>query len=209
VLGAIQVEPSEHADGERLLVKRLRDPLAGMQRSPISTGKQREAFRLANDLTMHLTSGSAIYNTTQIIFDRGSTHVPDHVRTSVTRMCVFHVILTLAKWTEFYDRYKDVIPSGVRDIAKRLSKGHSSPWYSGLRNKVVGHVWDEERHRALTNAEVEERLNAFIGSGVKEFLKWAADPDATTDIDRPLVVIEAVRDAIRSTYDLTDSDLHR
>ena len=180
-----------------------------MQPSPIVIGKQRDAFRLANDLTMDLTSGSTIYSTIQVIFDRGNTQVPDHVRTSVTRMCLFHVILTLAKWTEFYDRYKDVIPSGVRDIAKRLRKDILARGILDFRNKVVGHVWDEEHRRALTNAEVEERLNAFIGSGVKDFLKWAADPDATTDTNRPLIVIEAVRDAIRSTYHLTDADLHR
>jgi hypothetical protein len=178
-----------------------------MQRSPISTGKRREAFRLANDLTMDLTSGSTIYSTIQIIFDRGSTQVPDHVRTSVTRMCLFHVILMLAKWTEFYDRYKDVIPSG--GYRQAPSKGHSSPWYSGLSKQVVGHVWVEECRRALTNAEVEQHLDAFIGSGVKKFLKWAADPDATTDTNRPLVVMEAARDAIRSTYNLTDAALHQ
>src|SRR5216683_5759678 len=160
-----------------------------MQTSPNSTRKQREAFRLANDLMMDLTAGSTIDSAIQVIFDRGTAPVPDHVRTSVKRMCLFHVIITLVKWTEFYDHYKDVIPTDVRDIAKRLRKDMLARGILDFRNKVVGHVWDKEHRRALTNAEVEDRLTAFIGSGVKEFLKWAADPDATTDTNRPLVAI--------------------
>jgi hypothetical protein len=174
-----------------------------------ATAKQREAFRLANDLTMDLVSGFTIYNIFQIIFDRGTTKVPDYVRTSVTRICLFHVILTLTKWTEFYDRYKDVIPSAVQDIAKHLRKDLLARGIIDFRNKVAGHVWDDVNRRALTNAEVEERLTAFVGAGAREFLTWAGDPDVTTGTNRPIVVIETVRDAIRGAYHLTDTDLNR
>jgi hypothetical protein len=169
--------------------------------------KQRDAFRLTNDLLHDLISGFGVYTSLRIIFDQSPTPIPEDVRTAVKRMSLFHIILTLAKWVEFYDRYRAVIPADVRDIAKDLRNDVQSRGIVRFRNNVVGHIWDDEQGRALTNAEVEERLYGFIDAGFGDFMSWAADADSSAP-DRPVHVIEKVRDAIRAAYKLTDADLN-
>jgi len=170
--------------------------------------KRREAFRLSNDLLHDLISGSSTYIVFQALVDQNPGSVPDDVRAAATRMCLFHVILTLAKWTEFHQRYRDVIPEAASFPAKELAKDIVARGIVDFRNKVVGHVWDKERMRAVTTAEVETRLNSFVGGGAAAFLGWAGNPLAAGDANRPPLVIEAVRDAIQSAYGLTDADLN-
>jgi hypothetical protein len=171
--------------------------------------KQREAFRLANDLMTDLVTGGSAYVVFQSLFERNPAAVPDHVRTAATRLCLFHAIITLSKWVELYDRYRDVIPTDVKELAKHLRKEITDRGIMAFRNKVVGHVWDDDQRRALTNAEVEERVIALAGSDVATFLRWAAEPLSATNTTSPVAIIETVRDSIRQSYGLTDQDLNR
>ena len=171
--------------------------------------KQREAFRLANDLMTDLLTGGSAYVVFQTLFQRNADAVPDHVRTAATRLCLFHAVITLSKWVELYDRYKGVIPANVKEIAKQLRGEIYNRGIMAFRNKVVGHIWDDDQHRALTNAEVEERVSALAGSNVAAFLRWAAEPQSATNTTSPVAIIERVRDSIRDSYGLTDEDLTR
>jgi len=170
--------------------------------------KRRDAFRLANELHHDLVTAPTLHTVVQTLFDHSAVPDLDTVRVAVTRMCLFHAVLTLAKWTELYDRYRDTIPAAVADRAKDLRKEIQRRGIVDFRNNVVGHVWDDERHRALTNAEVEQRIIAFVGGGVADFLAWAGDPSLDDDLRRPVFVIEQVRDAFKSSYGFTDSDLN-
>ena len=170
--------------------------------------RQREAFRLTNDLLNDLISGTSIYTTLRLLLGQQSPPVSEEVITGVKRMSLFHVILTLSKWAEFYDRYKAFIPNTVKDIAKDLGKYIKDRGIVSFRNTVVGHVWDSEQKRALTNDEVEQRIQALMpAGGFAAFMVWAGSESVTPN--KPIFVIESVRDAIRDTYNLTDDDLHR
>ena len=183
------------------------DSLGSMRHPRAASEKGREAFRLSNDLLHDLVSGASAHTVFETVFDRNPVQVPVDVRTAATRMCLFHVIITLAKWTEFQKRYRDVIPAEVAGRAKDLSKEIAARGIVAFRNKVVGHIWDNDSQRALTSGEIQERLNAFVPGGARPFLKWAGDPLAGDDVKRPPSVIEAVRDAIKTAYGLTDADL--
>ena len=125
----------------------------------------------------------------------------------VNRLCLFHLIITLSKWTEFYDRYRDVIPPDVTEPAKVLRKQIRDRGIPGFRNKVVGHIWDDDSKRALTNAEIERRLNPLLAPNLDAFMNWINDsyqnPFPTTAVS----VVERVRDRIREVHHFTDADL--
>jgi len=177
--------------------------------NPDLNRKSREAFRLASDLMMDLVAGSQAYATLQRVFDQHPEALPDHVRVAVTRLCLFHAIISLTKWTELYDRYKDVIPSDVREVAKALRMEIDQRGIVEFRNKVVGHIWDDALGRALTNDEVEERLTSLTRSDVKGFLEWVNNTRSDDNSATAVAAVEAVRDRIREVYGLTDADLHR
>jgi hypothetical protein len=157
---------------------------------------------------MDLVAGRSVYVVLRTLFARQTT-IPDSVETAAARLCLFHAIVSLSKWAELYDRYKDVIPDEVRDEAKRLRAEVVARGILEFRNKVVGHVWDLDRHRALSNAEIEERLQAITRSDVASFLDWAGNPEPDSTDESAALVIERVRDSIRNHYGLTDDDLHR
>src|SRR5712691_8931926 len=177
--------------------------------NPDRDHKAREAFRLANDLMMDLIAGSQAYAIFQRGFDQGPNQPPEHLRVAVNRLCLFHAIVSLTKWTELYDRYKDVIPPDVRDAAKGLRKEIEQRGIVEFRNKVVGHIWDDDQGRALTNDEVEERLTRLTRSDVRGFLEWVNNTGSEDNTGTAAGVIEAVRERIREVHKLTDADLHR
>ncbi len=167
----------------------------------------REAFRLASDLMMDLVAGTQTYYMLARRFDEVPT--PDHLRTAITRLCLFHTIITLSKWTEFYDRYKAIIPGDIRDTGKRLRKELDERGIVEFRNKVVGHIWDDDLRRALTNDEVEERLGVITKSNVAGLFAWVNDGRLEDNPNTAVGMIELVRDRIRQEYGLSDADLHR
>ena len=170
--------------------------------------KAREAFRLANDLMLDLVAGTSAYTILKAQLRR-TRDVPDHVDTAVFRLCLFHTITTLSRWVELYDRYKDVIPPDVRPASKSLRAQVKTRGIVDFRNKVVGHIWDLEQHRALSNTEVQQRLNAITSSDYAGFFEWAGDPDAPSSAPSAAQVIERVRDSLRSVHSFTDGDLHQ
>ncbi|MGD0992898.1 MAG: hypothetical protein ABR998_10545 [Gemmatimonadales bacterium] len=170
--------------------------------------KRRDAFRLTSDLMMDLVAGRSTYVVLRSLFAR-QADIPDHVQTAAARLCLFHAIVSLSKWVELYDRYKHVIPDEVRDQAKKLRAEVNGRGIVEFRNKVVGHVWDLDQQRALSNLETEERLQTITRSDVAAFLDWAGDPEPTAGGESAALVIERVRDSIRERYGLTDDDLHR
>ena len=176
-----------------------------MSNRPDHRPKARDAFRLASDLMMDLIGGMRAYDMFQQHFAVRPPREP--VPSQVNRLCLFHLIITLSKWKEFYDRYRDVIPEDVRDVAKTLSKVIEAKGILDFRNKVVGHVWDEDARRALTATEIEQRLKVVLHPGLKEFMTWVNDPNDNLFPRTAASVIERVRDRIRELHSFTDADL--
>ena len=167
----------------------------------------REAFRLGSDLMMDLVAGTQTYYILARRFDEVPT--PDHVRTAITRLCVFHTIITLSKWVELYGRYRAIIPMDVRDTAKKLRNEIDERGIVEFRNKVVGHIWDADLQRALTNEEVQDRLDVITKSNVAGFFAWINDGRLEDNPNTAVGMIEIVRDRIRDEYGLSDADLQR
>ena len=106
-----------------------------------------------------------------------------------------------------YDRYLDVIPLDVPDVAKALRKDIEERGIVEFRNKVVGHIWDYDQGRALSNNEVEQRMPHVTRSDVRGFLEWVNNTGSSDNSGTVAGVVELVRERIREAYKLTDADL--
>ena len=164
----------------------------------------REAFRLANDLEMDLITGAQLYNHARAGFGLSDPSV----EVALKRICLFHTMITLSKWTELYESYKAVFPEVVRGVAKRLHKDITDRGIVQFRNTVVGHIRDQSLRRPLTTREVEERLAALTKNDIPAFFAWVSTPGMTEEFpDTVVATLERVRDEIRADFGLSDADL--
>lgn len=173
-----------------------------------SESKAREAFRITNDLLMDLMGGMQLHRGLHLMLAR--TPAPQPIPTQVDRLCLFYVILSLAKWYEFCKRYRDVIPGSVETEAHQLSALIQQKGILEFRNKVVGHIWDDRAQRALTNKEIEARLASILGGGsIAVFMMWANETTVPPDPSSVTSIIEHVRDALGAKYGFTEADLFK
>lgn len=151
-----------------------------------------------------LVAGTQVYWLLQKQLEARPAREP--VPTVVRRMCLAHLIIALSKWSELYKRYRDVISEDVSPVAKSLSREIEARGIIKFRNKVVGHVWDDELKRALTADEIEERLSQVLGGSVDEFLLWINNPTCP-NTNTVVGTLERVHDRIKTDWGFTKEDL--
>src|SRR5580765_4189772 len=120
-----------------------------------------EAFRFLNEYVGDLVAGTRsleLFDTSPLF-----ANVSDSFRLVLRRMCLSHMVVTLSKWGEVYDRYKDILPKDVLEACRDLRKELDRRGVRDFRNTVVGHIWDEKLGRPLTASEIERRLATVIG----------------------------------------------
>jgi hypothetical protein len=164
----------------------------------------RAAWRLSNDLKQDLIAGTQAY----WIFQRQLVAKParEPVPTAIRRLCLSHLVIALAKWSELYRRYRRVISRIVIKQAKMLAREIESRGVVEFRNKVAGHVWDEKAKRALTVQEVEDRLNAVLRDSVDDFLLWVNDPNGSNK-NTVVGIIESIHAQIQNEHGFRENDL--
>lgn len=133
-----------------------------------------EAFRFLNDYVGDLVAGTRTVELieTSPVF----ANLSDSMRMILRRMCLSHLVMTLSKWGEVYDRYRDVFPNDVLQPCRDLRKDLDRRGVRNFRNTVAGHIWDKKLGRALTVSEVESRLGLVIGNDLASFRAWINNP---------------------------------
>ena len=129
------------------------------------------------------------------------------VSIGITRLCLFHLVLSLAKWVEYYKQYKAVLPQDVREGCRHLFKEVQDRKVVDFRNKIVGHIWDRDQNRPVRTDEAMDRLAEVCRNDFKGFLKWINDPDGNVFPRTVVAIVEHTRDRIAEEYGLTDADL--
>jgi hypothetical protein len=174
-------------------------------REPAELTRARQACRLANDLMLDLINGVEAHR----ILSKALETIPDAeaAKVGINRLVLFHVIIALSKWIEFYDRYKSVLPSDVQGAAKDLRNQVDRRGIRDFRNTVAGHIWDDATNRPLTNKEVESRVSAIVGTDIPAFLLWVNDRDHNRFPDNAVAIIERVKNRLKEEYDLKYDEL--
>ena len=129
------------------------------------------------------------------------------LKVTVQKICLSHLILSLCKFTEFYDRFKVVIPSEHQDTCKSLVRAITQKGVVEFRNKCVGHIWDKDQGRPLRNSEIMDRLHRMTGQNVETFLKWLNDPNGNVYPSTVVSVVETVRDSLIAKYSLSPEEI--
>jgi hypothetical protein len=126
---------------------------------------------------------------------------------ATTRLCVFHIIITLSKWIEFYDKYKSVIPKDVRKECFQLRKEVLDRGIRDFRNKVVGHIWDNKTNRPLTHDKNDAYLEKIYSGNFKDFLLWVNNPGNNQYPNTVVGITQYVRNRIQKDFGISEKEV--
>ncbi|MCH8040744.1 MAG: hypothetical protein IH977_10430 [Nitrospinae bacterium] len=164
-----------------------------------------EAFWILNDFVGDLITATRAFEYFDTAkFKAGAT---DQVLGFYNKMADSFLFLALAKWIEFYDRYHALIPADLRDASKQLKNELDQRGVREFRNNVVGHIWSKKHGRPLLPNEIEELDRKITKGDASGFLKWVNDPSNNRFGETVVGTSEAVRDAIKSEWSLSEQEL--
>ena len=123
------------------------------------------------------------------------------------RISVSHLILALSKYCELYKRFKSVIPKSVLSKAKSLSAQINDKGIISFRNKVIGHIWDDDLNRPLTSEETDQRLGAILAPDPTAFLKWINNHKNGNIAGSVVATCESIKEAIKAEYKLSETEI--
>jgi hypothetical protein len=174
--------------------------------------RAKEAFKVSNDIAIDLAVGPSLYRT---YFTQQAALPPSERRdlrdAAVRRMLVFHVVITLAKWTEFYRRYGSILPADSAPRARALDAEIRSKGVKEFRDTVAAHIWDDDDERAPTAAEIQSRLDRITGGDTRSFMNSVSNLPGVEDevgrVEDTVDRITFVRDSLQREYGLDESAL--
>ena len=169
----------------------------------VTQSKERavEACTILNDFIGDLIGATRAYEyfeTKQ--FKEAAT---ENVLRIFNRMADSFLFVTLAKWVEFYDRYRVLIPPDTRAICEQLRNELDSRGVREFRNKVVGHIWSKKHSRPLLPKEIADLDRKITREDAREFLRWVNDPNNNQLGTTIVGTSEFVRDAIKTKWSLS------
>jgi hypothetical protein len=164
-----------------------------------------EAFWLLNDFIGDLITGTRAFEYFDTAkFKAGAT---DQILQNYNKMVYRFIFSTLAKWIEFYDHYRMVIPPEQQMICKQLRNELVTRGVKDFRNKVVGHIWSTKQNRPLFPSEIENLEKRITGGDGSTFLKWINDPGNNRFGTTIVGTSEAVRDELKKKWVFSEQEL--
>jgi hypothetical protein len=166
-----------------------------------------EAYKILNDILADLVIGTRsvehLFNLLQ------SVPRDESYKIGVTRLCAFHIILSLTKYIEFYQHYKNVIPVEVRGSCKDLMKNLKNKKIVEFRNKVVGHVWDKDKRAPITDEEHDNYIKQIYGGNFESFLLWVNNPGNNIYPKTVVSIVEYTKNKIAKDYSIIDAEVFK
>jgi hypothetical protein len=161
-----------------------------------------------NDFIGDFIGGTMLFREWDTQFRAG--RVPEMLMVNVQKICISHLVLSLCKFVEFYERFHKVIPSEHRETCKALMGEINRKGIVEFRNKSVGHIWDKEQQRPLTHSEIMTLLARITSGDMSGFLNWINNPNANEFPSTVVSVVETVCDALMLEYSISpDEIIHR
>ena len=164
-----------------------------------------QAADTLNDFVGDFVSGVMLLREYDGHYRAGRIKLP--LMVTVQKICLSHLILSLCKFAEFYDRFKGVIPSEHQSTCRSLVRTITQKGVVEFRNKCVGHIWDKDQGRPLLNSEIMDRLDRMTDQNVDTFMKWLNDPKANVYPSTVVSVVETVRDSLMTKYSLSPDEI--
>lgn len=159
------------------------------------------AADVLNDLVGDFVSGVMLFHEWETILNAGD--VTQETKIAVQKISLFHLVLGLSKFEEFYHRFHQVIPPQYRAACKALVRELRQKGVTKFRNKCVGHIWDNDQQRPLVHSEIMARFDNITGGNIPAFLEWINDPKGNIYPSTVVSIVETVRDALMAQYCIT------
>ena len=163
-----------------------------------------EAGRLLNSFLLDFivgTRGLEIFDCPAI-----APSVSRTMAIGLNRMAISHLVVSLAKWTEFGGTGR-ILPADLCDVCLALHDQIIARGIIDFRNRVVGHLIDDDTKRPLTSREIDESLERIIAGDREDFLRWINNPAANTFPHSVVAITEHVRDRLCREYRLRDEEI--
>jgi hypothetical protein len=164
-----------------------------------------DAAGLLNDLVGDLATSTNMLRQAHVQVDRGQISAEQMV--GIQKMCLSHLVIACTKLVEIYDRYNRIIPDESRSEIKKLVAEFNRRGIASFRNKVVGHIWDNNHGRPWRLSEIMAALDTMAGGNVISFLDWANNPKDNSYPVTIFSVVEHARDALMSQFGLSPDDV--
>lgn len=164
-----------------------------------------DAARILNYVYADLLAGWEAFH----IFDKDDLrreYLPEMMR-SLRRMSLAWMVLSLARWTEFYERYMRLIPPDCSESCKALKREVDRIDLKRFRNVMVGHIFDKKTGMPLTTEAMRSELERVLGSPVEGFLHWIKRLDGGNELGGVATVIRITRDRIIEEFGLTEGEV--
>jgi hypothetical protein len=158
-----------------------------------------------NDFVGDFVSGVMLLREYNAQYQAGKAPLP--LMVTVQKICLSHLVLGLAKFVEFYQRFHQIIPSEHRDVVKGLVRTIERKGVVNFRNKCVGHIWDTDQGRPLIHSEIMSRLEQTTGNDFDGFLKWINEPRGNTFPTSVVSIVETVRDTLMAQHAITPDEV--
>lgn len=113
------------------------------------------------------------------------------------RMYVSYLALALCKLSEFFSRYKSLIPDALRPRCRAIEKELNRRGIRKLRNTFIGHIHNKDTGRPITDTELNAAFNAATDNDLEAFLKWIHISGDTVSPSTVVGSLEAVHAALR------------
>jgi len=164
-----------------------------------------DAADLLNDFIGDLVTGVMAFHEYYQQYQAGK--IPWNMMIPIQKMCLSHLVLTLAKWLEVHAKYHDIFPSETAQVCRDLSKDIRRRGIPEFRNKCVGHIWDKDSGKPLVQSEIMDRLGRLTDGNLGNFLAWLNRPEGNTYPNTVVGIVEKIRDDLVSEYGLSPRDI--
>ncbi len=161
-----------------------------------------QACRLLNEMAGELIAGTRA----PLAFEQTMTYHPRLARI-LLRMCLSHLIVTLAKWPDFHRRYRAMIPRDCRDDCEELTKTLKSKRVEEFRDRTPGRIWNHRSNAPLTTAEIDHRIEQITDGSPEVFLSWLNNHHHNRFPETVVSIAEHVLDRIKDEHELSDTDI--
>jgi hypothetical protein len=164
-----------------------------------------DAVDLLNDFIGDLITGANVLR--EYMKEQREGRLDVRLMVPIQRMCLSHLILTLNKWCEFYEKYSQLVADEHREAVKGLNRELKDKKVKEFRHKCIGHIWDKEHRRPLIHSEIMTRLENITGGSLPCFLSWINNPQNNTSPNTVVSIVETVRDSISARYQITEAEV--
>src|SRR5262245_34401232 len=162
-----------------------------------------EAVTLLNDFWWEIYAGDGLLGALTAL--NVQVVSGDH-RLMVQRMAFFNVVLVLCKLDEFRLYYLRLLSEECRAWLKEFGAEYERRGLRHFRNKVVGHILDDDTNEPLSPERIQEMFMRAVDNDSRTFFRWLRNPESPDDLDTVLGRVKWLKGKIQDEHGLARGD---